>query len=223
MAAFCMGCVPCRARDASHRSDEFKADMSDVYQTGNEFKQHGKCDEFMASMSDVYQTGNEFTQHGKSDEFKTDIDIEANEEYGVSDMVDKRIREYDDTLGYPGEGPFELKSTLRRGHDLATTVQPATLKRYSVRVRALQVWLEEQGYPELLILVQVQDELVDALKGYIQSLYEASKPVTWGTDLLAGVQYFHPTVIGRIGAVWAMQKQWHRLQPGQFRVPMPLA
>eukprot|EP00971_Amphidinium_carterae_P099008 1957883-Amphidinium_carterae.1 len=195
LAAFCMGCVQKARRENTEfkESDEFKAGMSGVYQPGSEFKQCGKSDEFRASMSDVQQTGNEFKQGCKSDEF--------------------RIREYDDSLGYPGEGPFELKGTVRRGHDLAMTVQPATLKRYTVRVRALQVWFEEQGCPELLILVQKQDDLVDSLKGYIQYLYEASKPVTWGTDLLAGILYFHSTVIGHIGAVWAMQKQWHRLQP----------
>eukprot|EP00971_Amphidinium_carterae_P204462 4057303-Amphidinium_carterae.1 len=29
-------------------------------------------------------------------------------------------------------------------------------------------------------------------------------------------------MIGRLGEMWAMQRQWQRLQPGQFRVPMPL-
>eukprot|EP00971_Amphidinium_carterae_P257862 5118367-Amphidinium_carterae.1 len=94
---------------------------------------------------------------------------------------------------------------------------------YSTRVQDLEEWLSKRGYPELALLRHEHERLLDGLKEYIQGLYEASRPVTWGTDLLAGVQYYYPQLAGRLTEVWNMQRQWHRLHPGQFRVPMPMA
>eukprot|EP00971_Amphidinium_carterae_P352636 6492684-Amphidinium_carterae.2 len=129
---------------------------------------------------------------------------------------------FDGSLGYPGEGPFPA-GRPREGKDLLATVQPLTQRRYDARVRALEEWLTVRGYPEMRVLKTNQPLMLCALKAYLEFLYENSKPVTWGTDLLAGLQFHHPEVIGRMGEVWSMQRQWQRLQPGQFRVPMPLS
>eukprot|EP00971_Amphidinium_carterae_P011405 224588-Amphidinium_carterae.1 len=135
--------------------------------------------------------------------------------------MERGEKKFDASLGFPGEGPFPA-GRQREGKDLMVSVQPLTLRRYDTRVRALEDWLRAHGYPEVSELKADHALLLQGLKSYLQSLYESSKPVTWGTDLLAGLQYHHPDVLGRLGETWAMQRQWQRLQPGQFRVPMPL-
>eukprot|EP00971_Amphidinium_carterae_P154135 3056926-Amphidinium_carterae.1 len=141
---------------------------------------------------------------------------------GVSEGGQHETMDFDATKGFPGEGPLPTAGK-RECADLKTTVQPSIERRYSLRVHGLELWLQSQGHPNLVTLKLQHEVVVHVLKEYVGFLYTSMRPVTWGTDLLAGVQYYHPDVIGKIGEVWAMQRHWQRLQPGQFRVPMPLA
>eukprot|EP00971_Amphidinium_carterae_P207280 4112323-Amphidinium_carterae.1 len=153
-------------------------------------------------------------KRGKSEE---ELLTKACEDYPVAlfcmeQALKRGEKAFDGSLRYLGEGPFPA-GRPREGKDLLATVQPLTKRRYDARVKALEEWLTVQGYPEMRALKVDQPMMLSALKAYLKFLYENSKPATWGTDLLAGLQFHHPDVIGRMGEIWSMQRQWQRLQP----------
>eukprot|EP00971_Amphidinium_carterae_P251564 4993920-Amphidinium_carterae.2 len=119
-----------------------------------------------------------------------------------------RLKTWDQTLGFPGEGPQRRPMpSQNEGRDLRVRVTELTMKRYAARIADFEVWLGSQGLGRLDHLVKNPASLNAALTPYLQGLYNAQKPVSHGSVLLAGLQFFHPCVVGHLS---------------ETRTPMPL-
>eukprot|EP00971_Amphidinium_carterae_P319230 6345207-Amphidinium_carterae.3 len=132
---------------------------------------------------------------------------------------------FDDTLGFPGEGPrlsWPGQEQDTRMADLRVRVQPATVKRYGTQLQAFQSWAVTNVLgKEDDILTMSPDALCSALCAYVQYQYVTGLPFQHGLDLLAGVQMLRPEVSLAIRPAWQMQRQWSRLTPVGTRPPMP--
>eukprot|EP00971_Amphidinium_carterae_P352884 6492761-Amphidinium_carterae.3 len=129
-----------------------------------------------------------------------------------------KFHEYDDTLGFPGEGPM-LQSMSK---DLRLSVQPATIKRYTTCVNRVRAWLALEGLPALETLCASGTTLATVLSAYVQYCYDHGQPYTHALEALAGVQFFFPHVQGSLQAAWRTMKTWGQLKPVQVRSPMPV-
>eukprot|EP00971_Amphidinium_carterae_P195244 3874301-Amphidinium_carterae.1 len=94
---------------------------------------------------------------------------------------------YDQTYGYPGEGP--LYPTPGRSADLRTRVQPLTEERYRVRLAHVNAWLHDQHLPSVGTLAdQAAWHALDmALLAFVQHLHDVHAPISHGTWALAAV------------------------------------
>eukprot|EP00971_Amphidinium_carterae_P109601 2170386-Amphidinium_carterae.1 len=119
--------------------------------------------------------------------------------------------EYNDTLGFPGEGPVLDK----RSKDLRLSVQPATIRRYTTCVARVRDWLALEGLPSLEELCLSFTALATVLSAYVQYCYDQGSPYTHALEALAGVQFFFPQTQGSLQAAWRTMKTWGQLKPVQ--------
>eukprot|EP00971_Amphidinium_carterae_P239458 4753747-Amphidinium_carterae.1 len=124
---------------------------------------------------------------------------------------------YDQTLGYPGEGPEDEEDDddddedlwgglrhegakeppvppLRRNRvaagppvNLKDSVLPLTATRYRVRVEHFSQWLLKHHGVQLSALIPFAERLVELLQVYLQWMYEQHMPVSHGSWCLAGL------------------------------------
>lgn len=125
------------------------------------------------------------------------------------------------TRGFPGEGP-RRPSPSRPVRDLRVTVRPETVSRYMTALRRFEVWLPVLTAASLDELVGDPKALCSCLGPFLHWLYDAGRPLAWGTDLLAGLQCRWPELRGQLAPGWAMHRRWANLEPHEMRVPMPL-
>eukprot|EP00971_Amphidinium_carterae_P214978 4266242-Amphidinium_carterae.1 len=106
---------------------------------------------------------------------------------------------FDSTLGYPGEGPAGPRERVILGpvktegarKDLRVSIQPATVRRYRGKYELWQSWLAEEDLPE-------PDEVINSpaldaiMSTYLQRLYNDERPLSYGLETLAALQFFHP-------------------------------
>eukprot|EP00971_Amphidinium_carterae_P332387 6466527-Amphidinium_carterae.1 len=125
--------------------------------------------------------------------------------------------EYDQTLGYPGEGP------MTRHADLRTRVLPVTEERYRVRLLDFERWLQVEGLPPLETMIdrRLWGALDCAATAFVQGLHDMGSPVSHGLWTLASLHYFHPSCQSKIPRAWLTQRQWQRREPAHYRCPMP--
>eukprot|EP00971_Amphidinium_carterae_P244274 4850209-Amphidinium_carterae.2 len=124
---------------------------------------------------------------------------------------------YDQTLGYPGEGP------MTRHADLRTRVLPVTEERYRVRLLDFERWLQVEGLPPLETMIdhRLWGALDCAATAFVQGLHDMGSPVSHGLWTLASLHYFHSSCQSKIPRAWLTQRQWQRREPGHYRCPTP--
>eukprot|EP00971_Amphidinium_carterae_P339549 6477411-Amphidinium_carterae.1 len=137
---------------------------------------------------------------------------------------------FDQTLGFPGEGPRSPAQKLILGpvreketlKDLRVMVQPATIKRYRAKYDLWKAWLlqEHLGSVEGILQSHAIDSVMAA---FVQHLYIKDYPLSYGLESLAALQMFHPQVVGKLPRSWRMMREWKRCQPLSIRAPMPLS
>eukprot|EP00971_Amphidinium_carterae_P078454 1551722-Amphidinium_carterae.2 len=72
-----------------------------------------------------------------------------------------RLRTWDQTLGFPGEGPQRRPMPLQNeGRDLRVRVTELTMKRYAARMADFEAWLISQGLGRLDQLVKNPASLI---------------------------------------------------------------
>eukprot|EP00971_Amphidinium_carterae_P027015 532764-Amphidinium_carterae.1 len=134
-----------------------------------------------------------------------------------------RDRLWDPTKGYQGEGPIQRMLPVENtGRDLRVRVTEATMRRYAARISDFRSWLSSQNLGELDLLVRSPEKLNATLVPYLQGLYNAGRPVSYGSWLLAGIQMYYPQVVGQLQPSWAVQRQWNLLSPSETRTPLPV-
>eukprot|EP00971_Amphidinium_carterae_P010666 210726-Amphidinium_carterae.2 len=137
-------------------------------------------------------------------------------------LDDTEQTEYDDTLGFPGEGPRMAVGHVSVEADLSVTVQPATLQRYEACLTRLRHWMASEGLGPLESLLEHKDALNGVLRAFIQHLHDHASPVSWGAETLAAIQSLAPRVRGHLGPAWLMQRQFARTRPLMMRPPIPI-
>eukprot|EP00971_Amphidinium_carterae_P091082 1802845-Amphidinium_carterae.1 len=128
---------------------------------------------------------------------------------------------FDCTLGYEGEGPPPRVSL--RHQNLQKRVTATSESRYEERVASFERWLGAHQFPCVLELVHSERWalLEELLVAYLQHIYNSGCPVSHGVYLLAGLQYFQPTVYRRVPRAWLCQRTWQQHTPAHARAPMP--
>eukprot|EP00971_Amphidinium_carterae_P266686 5290002-Amphidinium_carterae.4 len=104
-----------------------------------------------------------------------------------------RKRMWDPTIGYQGEGPLQRTLPLENaGRDLRVRVTEPTMRRYAAGIADFRAWLCSQSLGDLEDLVRDPEKLNAALVPHLQGLYNAGRPVSYGSWLLAGLQLYYP-------------------------------
>eukprot|EP00971_Amphidinium_carterae_P263899 5235579-Amphidinium_carterae.1 len=129
---------------------------------------------------------------------------------------------FDDTRGYPGEGPKISVGQIKHDNDLTVTVQPGTLRRYDACLVRLRTWMATERLGSLESFLADPTALNGVLRAYVQHLYNQSSPVSWSAETLAAIQCLKPGTRGHLGPSWLMQRQFARTRPLSMRPPMPL-
>ena len=87
----------------------------------------------------------------------------------------------------------------RPRRDLRIGIQPGTATRYAERVRQLDQWFLHTYHIGLARAAEFgADALAVMAAPYLQGLYDSGRPLSWGTDTLAGLQTYYPLLRGRI-------------------------
>eukprot|EP00971_Amphidinium_carterae_P009188 181158-Amphidinium_carterae.1 len=102
---------------------------------------------------------------------------------------------FDQTRGFPGEGPSGCRAKMILGpvkekevlKDLRVGVQPATIKRYKAKYDLWCAWLSQEGLPCASQIVS--SPALDSVMGaFVQHLYNKDYPISYGLETLAGLQ-----------------------------------
>jgi len=134
---------------------------------------------------------------------------------------------FDCTLGYEGEGPGsraaprQARRTLPGGTDLRVTVSTATARRYIDMLDRFDRWMRTVGLGTLASISNSPEKVNAALTAYLQLLFDDQMPFSWGSNLLAGVQFLYPALRAQLTPSWSAQRKWINSVAHDLRPPVP--
>ena len=172
------------------------------------------------------------------DFFTGDVDaldrrIRCSEPTGASTpdwRADHDAKEFDATLGYPGEGPAALgpraagrNQRARASVDLRVRAQgagsrPQDLERLRVR---FGVWLAAGGHPNLAALSADPVRLDGLLADYGQCLWSSDESQGTFAETLNAVRHKYAHLQYQLKGAWQVRTAWQHLEPGTSRAPFP--
>ena len=116
----------------------------------------------------------------------------------------------------------EAGRRARRPADLRLTVAPVTAQRYGDHLDSIEGWLERERFPCLVTLARIPRTCDVVLTAYVQWLFDAGLPISWGSYGLAAVQLKFPFLRTHLRGAWSAQKRWGVVEPSHVRVPLPV-
>ena len=150
------------------------------------------------------------------------------------DLV-RPVKDFDATLGYPGEGPLEPRGQrdvdrqARRSASALPSGRPVLPRTRSNRARLLglfDAWLAERG-SSLKALTSGSPldpaAIGQALTNYGRDLYDAGRPYGDYSETVNAVGALCPSVRRQLQGPWDLAFSWMAAEPYTHHVPMPAA
>ena len=137
-------------------------------------------------------------------------------------------RVFDSTCGYPGEGPprrsWSERAAMRPAARLADGgVRPATLSLRASAGSDFDVFLAVTGRPSAAELAAEARSFDEAMIEYLQELWQRGAPRSVAqTAAQYGPSAFPLDLRQRLPGTTRAMQAWSRLDPGEFRQPLPM-
>ncbi|CAE7273945.1 rluB [Symbiodinium sp. CCMP2592] len=138
--------------------------------------------------------------------------------------------DFDQTLGYPGEGPLaprhkqdatRQRARLDQALPEGRPVLQQTSKNRSALLVAFVSWLGEAGFEENAVYEWPAEELSKALAKFGRELFEAGYPYWHLSETINALAAKRPAIRRQLQGAWDVAFAWMALEPHTHHVAMP--